>query len=161
MNIIRLHSFFYKRRIIKEVIYLVLFSIIFIPSCNNDSQKSIPENTLKSAQPNVPEENIPNQVSLSKGLIKIPGIAYIDGRDLTASPPITISRINIWDSFIRKSVVCQLAHGTMVRVLTAKYLSEEDRYYFEVRDVKTGLCTGWVSEPFISSKEMQPVGDIL
>ena len=102
-------------------------------------------------------ESTSNQISLQKGIIKINGYAFIDGRDLQAISPSTISRINIWNSYNRSRVVCKLAHGTKVKILDAKYISKESRYYLKVQ---TEYCEGWISDPFISSEKMKPVGDV-
>jgi len=95
-------------------------------------------------------------ITTSKGSFTISGIAFMDGRDLKANPPLTIMKINIWDGVPRNKRVCELDHGTKVELLDAMKDKEEDRYYFRIRK---GSCEGWVSEPFLSTEEHSPIGD--
>lgn len=119
---------------------------------NRDKENVSEEETLQKES-----EKILDQVNLPKGLIKIPGYAYLDGRDLQAKPPLTIGKINIWDSYNRNRVVCKLAHGTKVKILNAKYDAQEQRYYL---NIQYDDCEGWVSDPFISTEKMKPIGDV-
>ena len=68
----------------------------------------------------------------------------------------TLMIIHIWDAVPRQSVVCELAHGTEVDLLSAQFQDDEGRYYFELQ---SGTCKGWVSEPFLSQEYQEPVGD--
>jgi hypothetical protein len=77
----------------------------------------------------------------------IPGVAYMDGRDLEALSPTIVTPINIWDDASRNKVVCELNHGDKVDVLDVVRVDSEERYYFQVQN---GDCVGWVSDPFIS-----------
>lgn len=93
-------------------------------------------------------------IETRKAFIRVPGEAYMDGRDRNASA--TLMRINIWDDVPRSRPVCEIAHGEEVRVLEAKLYEPEERYYFKVR---SGSCVGWVSEPFLSVEKHPPIGD--
>lgn len=88
--------------------------------------------------------------------IPVPGNAFMDGRDLEAKPALTVMTINIWDQVPRQQAVCKLQHGDSVQILDAKHYASENRYYFKVRK---GLCEGWLSEPFLSAEQHEPVGD--
>ncbi len=58
--------------------------------------------------PDTPVEDVSTRtITTNKGTFEVPGIAYIDGRDPSASPPLTIKSINIWDSVPRTKAVCQ------------------------------------------------------
>ncbi|MDZ7767449.1 MAG: hypothetical protein U5K00_24040 [Melioribacteraceae bacterium] len=103
------------------------------------------------------DRNQPKNLTLSKGKIQIPGFAYLDGRDLEAATPVTISKINIWNSYNRTKVLFSLSHGDYVKVLSTQYVAEEGRYYLKI---KSENCEGWVSEPFISAKKMEPIGEL-
>lgn len=100
----------------------------------------------------------PEVITADKGVITVPGSAFIDGRDLSAVPPATIMRVNIWNSSSRERVVCSLDHGEAVEILEAKWIEAEDRYYFRL---ESDSCSGWVSEPFVSPEKQAPVGDQL
>ena len=95
-------------------------------------------------------------VRTSKGTFSVPGKAFADGRDLVASPRLTLMNINVWDGVPRRQRVCQVAHGDQLELLDAKQSVEEGRYYVEV---KSGACQGWLSENFLSTKRQAPVGD--
>jgi LysM repeat protein len=88
--------------------------------------------------------------------ITVPGVAFMDGRDLGASPALTVMEINIWNAVPRTSVLCKLRHGDQVHVSSAKRFAPEDCYYFRV---KHSDCEGWLSEPFLSAEHHEPVGD--
>jgi hypothetical protein len=64
--------------------------------------------------------------------------------------------INIWDGVPRREVQCKLSHGDKVKVVTARWYTEEKRYYFKVEDWP---CGGWISEPFLSRNKEDPIGD--
>jgi hypothetical protein len=100
----------------------------------------------------------PKSVSTTKGTIRIPGSAYMDGRDLEAQQPATIMSINIWDSPDRLKTVCKIAHGDSVDVTEARYDNSEQRYLFRV--IK-GTCSGWVVQGFVGDTKQAPVGDRL
>lgn len=98
----------------------------------------------------------PQIITTTRGTLQVPGDAFMDGRDLEANPPLTVMKINIWNSASRSRVVCILRHGTAVKVLEAKWAKDEDRYYLRV---KGEGCEGWVSDPFVSPYQYEPVGD--
>ena len=118
--------------------------ILILTSCNNEQ--------------NINEEKhqVPAEIITSKGKINIPSSAFMDGRDMDAKPPLTIMKINIWDAVPRTRPICKLSHGAQVEVSDAKYLDNEERYYFKV---KSGSCDGWVSDTFISPEKQKPIGD--
>jgi hypothetical protein len=86
----------------------------------------------------------------------VPGKAFADGRDLEASPRLTVMRINVWDDVPRRQRVCEAGHGDQLELLDAKRADDEDRYYFQVRSKG---CQGWLPESFVSPKRQAPVGD--
>src|SRR4051812_2119633 len=67
-----------------------------------------------------------------KGVFTVPGTAFIDGRDLEATPPLTVMSVSVWDSAKRRSRVCSLPHGASVSLAQAERVVSEDRYYFRV-----------------------------
>lgn len=97
-------------------------------------------------------------VDTAKSTFQVPGIAYLDGRDVEAKPPLTIMAINVWDGVPRTKVLCQLQHGDQVDLLEAQYHTPESRWYFLIRK---GDCRGWLPESFLSDKKHKPVGDKL
>ena len=151
-------------------IFVIIIISLLLNSCKWKTQPLISENSplTDQAQRNADSsiegntspncfEIIINDVVLPKGQINIPGYAFIDGRDLKAIHPYTIVKINIWDSQFRKNVVCEIPHGTQVKILKAIYVSQEGKCYLNVQFKN---YNGWVSESFISSKKMETVGDL-
>jgi hypothetical protein len=99
----------------------------------------------------------PITVDTSKGQFTVPGIAFIDGSDPDADPPLTLMDINIWDSYTRTRVVCTSKHGTKAFLREVRYSAQEERYYFRVA---ADDCLGWLPEAFLSSKAKAVVGTI-
>ena len=91
-----------------------------------------------------------------KGYIPAPGIAYLDGRDFEAKPPLTVMRIHLWDGVPRMRVVATVRHGQRVRVVEKRW-SEDDKQYFYL--VWRWFKLGWVSAPFLNPLRMEPIGD--
>lgn len=83
-------------------------------------------------------------------------IAYLDGRDPEAQPPLTVGRINLWDSPARKRVVGRLRHGTKVRILAKEKAG--GRWHYHIQRFRKW---GWVPEPFLSAEYQEPIGDIV
>jgi hypothetical protein len=54
--------------------------------------------------PNAPAKRI----ATAKGTFEVPGIAFVDGQDPDATPPLTVMRINVWDAVPRRQAVCKL-----------------------------------------------------
>ncbi|WP_286338109.1 hypothetical protein [Hydrogenimonas cancrithermarum] len=111
------------------------------------------------------EQNVPAPttrktkiITTSKGKIKIGGIAFMDGRDPQSKPPSTVMNINIWDSLYRDRPVCQLLHGSKVKVLGSTYKSSEQRFYFKIES-QNSACSGWIPESFLSPEYHAPIGD--
>lgn len=88
----------------------------------------------------------------------VPGEAVIDGRDLEATPPLTVQRVNLWDGVPRTRVIDSIMHGVRVDILAGKWNVEEDRFYFQVR---AGSEVGWVPESFLSSEAHPRVGELV
>lgn len=131
------------------LIFLTVLSCLVLAACSaSPTPTPIVEATV--------EDVSPRTIDTDKGTVEVPGTAYIDGRDPSASPPLTIKSINIWDSVSRTKVVCKLEHGTQVNLLDVKRRPEESRYYFLVR---SGSCEGWLPESFLSREYQEPVGD--
>lgn len=99
---------------------------------------------------------LPRAVQTGKGQFMVPGKAFADGRDLEARPALTVMRINVWDAVARRQRVCQVTHGDELEVLTAQRHEGEERYYFQIR---SGQCSGWPPETFVSRKKEPTVGD--
>src|SRR5690606_28417967 len=78
-----------------------------------------------------PDDTSPVTITTTKGEFTVPGDAFMDGRDPEARPPLTINKINIWNTVPRQRVVCTLGHGVAVDVLEVREVAEEDRYYFK------------------------------
>ena len=127
--------------------FLAILSCMVLTACSTSPTPDL-EATV--------EDISPQTITTDKGTVQVPGTAYIDGRDPSASPPLTIKSINIWDSVQRTKGVCKLEHGTKVDLLDAKQRPEESRYYFLVH---TSSCEGWLPEPFLSREYQEPVGD--
>ena len=83
---------------------------------------------------------------------------YLDGRDPVAQPPLTIGRINLWESADRERVVAQLKHGARVKIME-RHQGADGRWYYCV--FKRGTRRGWVSAPFVSLEKHKPLGDLL
>ena len=100
--------------------------------------------------------------SWSRRRVPVPGIAYMDGRDFEAKPPLTVMRINLWETMARRRVTGCLRHGQRVRVLDRVWMPSEKRYYYLVRH---WFKSGWVSELFLSlvppEPDPQPLGWIV
>jgi hypothetical protein len=92
-------------------------------------------------------DSSPETVTTAKGVLTVPGSAFADGRDPEASPPQTVTAINVWDSAARRRRVCQVAHTDPLELLSVERSETEGRYYFEVR---SRACTGWLPESFVS-----------
>ena len=97
-------------------------------------------------------------IDTDKGHLIKGDVAYIDGRDPEAQPPLTVMSIRIWDSAARAQSLCTLRHGTEVDILDIQYYAPEGRYYLHILG---GDCQGWVSEPFLSDRQWEPIGDQL
>jgi len=94
------------------------------------------------------------------------GIAYLDGRDLQADPPLTIRRIRVWDGVPRRRVVGRAPHGRRVRVLFERAHEGQAYALIEWRAVVEGQVwtwifprRGWVRADFLSDRREEPVGD--
>jgi hypothetical protein len=97
----------------------------------------------------------PASVKTDKGAFAVPGKAYADGRDTEASPPLTVMKINVWDTTHRTKRACAIAHGEVVDLVASARVESEGRFYFQIR---TKACEGWVPEAFVSLKRHAPVG---
>lgn len=105
-------------------------------------------------------KDIPPIVAINapKGCLIKGDVAYIDGRDPDAQPPLTVMNVRVWDGVPRTKVICELKHGTEVDILDILYYQPEDRHYLHIFG---GDCQGWVSEPFLSNTKHKPIGDQL
>ncbi len=131
-------------------IFLIIIALGYIASLGSD--KDTPEDVTKTVR----ATSTPQIITTTRGVLQVPGNAFMDGRDQEANPPLTVMNINIWNSASRSRVVCILQHGAAVKVLEAKWAKDEDRYYLWV---KGEGCEGWVSDPFVSPQYYEPVGD--
>ena len=82
--------------------------------------------------------------------------AWTDGRDLEATPPLTVENINVWDAASRSAAVCRVKHGQQVETLAAERNHAENRWYVKVRG---SSCTGWLPEDWLSKQPHPAVGD--
>ena len=87
---------------------------------------------------------------------KVPGNAFIDGRDRKARPPLTVMRVNIWEAVPPRRVACRVPHGANVKLLREQYVSSEERFYFLVDG---GRCKGWLADTSLSAKRNPIIGD--
>lgn len=96
-------------------------------------------------------------VSIKKGDITVPGTAYLDGRDPDAQPPLTIMKINVWETYSTSSsvLVCDLPHGQKVDVLDVAEL--DGRFWFQIDDGNG--CIGWLLDSLIGAELTEPIGD--
>lgn len=88
--------------------------------------------------------------------MEVGDLAYLDGRDPEAQPPLTVGQINLWDSPSRKRVVGKLPHGTRVRVLEKAWAG--GRWHYRIRHP---LRRGWVPKSFLSRERHEPIGDVM
>ena len=88
--------------------------------------------------------------------LKVPGSAFVDGRDEDAQPPLTVMQVNVWDAVPRQRRVCQVAHAAAVKLLEAEYVPAEERHYFLI---ETDGCKGWLPETFLSATRNRATGD--
>ncbi len=95
-------------------------------------------------------------VETARGTFTIPGQAWTDGRDLEATPPLTVESINVWDAALRSTVVCRVQHGQQVETLAAERNNAEGRWYMKIR---RGSCEGWLPEDWLNKQRHPAVGD--
>jgi hypothetical protein len=95
------------------------------------------------------------RVKTEKGVFSVPGTAFMDGRDLEASPPLTVMAISVWETTSRRARSCTLPHGAPVSLARWERVASEDRIYFRV---VTEKCEGWVPEVFLSTRRERVVG---
>jgi hypothetical protein len=88
--------------------------------------------------------------------ISIPGVAYLDGRDFQAKPPLTVMTINLFSTYRHTRAIGRLKHGDKVRVEQAHYIAKEGKYWVKVS--KDG-ASGWLSWMFLNTRRTEPVGD--
>lgn len=83
-------------------------------------------------------------VATPRGLLTVPGLAVLDGRDEAAGA--IVWDINIWATADRTPLrpLFSLPHGSLVRVLGVQ---QEERMMFLV---KSNRRRGWVSELFVA-----------
>lgn len=95
-------------------------------------------------------------VETDKGTLTIGQPAFIDGRDLDARPPLTVMAVNIWGNMPRTRIVCQLAHGSHIDIVSVKFYAPENRHYFLIR---RDDCQGWLTEGLLSNRCNEPIGE--
>lgn len=134
---------------------MLVLSCTWLLACSNQRETGQGD-TAAAASTDEVIASTGTTVLTDKGTLEVPGTAFIDGRDIEATPPLTLMRINIWDAVQRRRAVCQIPHATFVDILDIRHSEAEQRYYFQVR---SGRCQGWVSQPFLSAEQHQPVGD--
>ena len=85
--------------------------------------------------------------------------AYIDGRDLRATPPLTLARLNVWAGLPRRlnRVVGQIKHGKRVRVMEFRHCEFERR---DMARIRRWFLTGWVPASWLSWWRREPVGTL-
>lgn len=76
----------------------------------------------------------------------------MDGRDPEAKPPLTVMRINVWDSPQTRRPRCQLEHGDRVDLRDA---TADQNFVL----VQAGSCRGWVQSVFLGRAAEPPIGD--
>ncbi len=130
---------------------LMLVAIYSSDSARNAGQEATLGHT-NTAGPTI----TPQIITTFRGTLQVPGDAFMDGRDPEADPPLTIMQINVWNNASRSRVVCRLAHGAAVEVREARWSDDENRYYLKIKGEN---CEGWVSDPFVSPQQFEPIGD--
>lgn len=91
------------------------------------------------------------------GSMTVPGgVAYMDGRDAQADPPLTVMNINVWKrpEPDRGQVACRVRHGEQVTVVDTNL--HDGRRDFKIE--KSG-CSGWVWQLFLSTERNEPIGE--
>lgn len=94
-------------------------------------------------------------IKTEKGDFRVPGQAYLDGRNLEAQPPSTSMNLRLWESPAGNHALCTAEHGRQVDLVEVQRNVEEGRFYFRI---KAGNCEGWVPESALSPKKNLPVG---
>lgn len=103
------------------------------------------------------EQATPRTFATARGTFTAPGVAYMDGRDPEASPPLTVMSVNVWSEPGFSRVRCQIGHGEQVDVLDAqRHPDHPDEWMAKVRH---GGCEGWVFASFLNTRRTEPIGD--
>lgn len=86
-------------------------------------------------------------------------IAYIDGRDPHARPPLTLVRLNVWAGLPRRlnQVVGQIKHGKRVRVMERRHCGFERR---DMARIRRGFLTGWLPVDWLTYERQKPEGTL-
>ena len=133
---------------------IILFGLLMVVGWCAGSGTATPTNAparSPTVTPTPPPVTTREGVALTSG-----ATAWIDGRDVDASPPLTIRRVNIWDSANRTRVVCSIEHGREVRVLAVERLRDGR----QTARVQFNNCTGWLTaDMFLATSRQAPVGD--
>jgi hypothetical protein len=140
--------------LMRFLLLLLGFSLLFCCGIFSLGLLNLPSTSTSTLSTSLPQEI--QAIKTTSGVYKITDRAYIDGRDLDASPVLTIMEISLWDDVPRTRTVCKVAHASQIELLDVQYFDEEARYYFFVRG---DGCEGWLSENFLSTEAHEPVGD--
>ena len=97
-------------------VYCALAVIVLSVACGADPT---PPPTVEAVAP--VQRPTTGKLETSKGILTVPGPAYMDGRDTEAQPPLTVMSINVWDAVPRRTVTCSLPHGAMVDIAEATF----------------------------------------
>ena len=84
--------------------------------------------------------------------------AWLDGRDLKAVPPLTVSKINLWEKLPREKITGQLKHGTQVKITEAQFNESERRWYYRVQHL---FKSGWIPGVFLNQEKPEVLGDLV
>jgi hypothetical protein len=123
-----------------RVEWLLVFLLLVVPAAWLTAQTQVSNATVVPAK---------------KGELRVPGRAFLDGRDLEANPVSTLLQIPLWESPAQKQTVCKAGHGTAVDLVEVQRSVAEEKYYFRI---KTPICEGWVAESDLSAKKMPATG---
>ena len=118
---------------------------------------------LPDTEPAPPNKDISSRSTMTtpNGTFTVPGTGYMDGRDLEASPPLTLMSISVRERITGPRpapVVCKLRHGTSVNVIDVQQDPERKDPFYKFK-VQNGSCTGWVSWWFVNTQQYAPIGD--
>jgi hypothetical protein len=96
--------------------------------------------------------------ALPKQMFREGDTVFIDGRDPQAQPPLTVKRINLWDSPQRGKRLRFLSHGTRVQVIRTALYEKDGRWYYRVR---YRMKAGWLPGSFLSGEQPDVLGDLV
>lgn len=97
----------------------------------------------------------------------VPGIAFIDGTDPGARPPLTIAEVNVWptdkvgmgDRRFKKQPQ-HVLHGEQVQILRVRFSEKLHRQVCEIF-LPEHEIRGWVLSIFLNTECVPTIGEII